>query len=1077
VILLIAALTGFAQTLTVNKDQSVGGNPVTATNVAVGVPIVYTITISSSSSTEPPTVNVTDTLPLNFVVTAVTCSAINLAVCATIPTSFSGPTLTITGFNIPQGGTITLTITGHFTMPNDATNPYYTNEVVAQRVGEPVELTADVTKTITIPANNPLPVDIGVTKSVTPATGTTTAGTSTGTTYHYTIIVTNHGPGDVYLDGFSLTDLLTKQSGVFVYYALSNFTCTGSPCPTLPPPPPLPLSGGVYPSITLPTFRLHWDTPGFFPNGNTITILFDAVFTSPFNCGTGQSTILNKVFLSLGNTTNSVADTNPANNTGQATLTSSYSLSPCPPSPIQKLQLNPPLPNPAAWGTDVLYSITITNTSSSTQTNLTVNDYLWPLTVPVMHATLTTCSATSPAICPSTPGPSTLIPSFTQLFSVSIPSLAAGSTIVIKFTIKYDAPCDTDTSSNPLSVVNYASIMFLGNTFNSQVITLLNPLPDCGLTVTKTVVSGDPVVLGTPTKFKIVFQNPSTFDVWVATLLDSMSLSSSTYGNLPFTYGVSSCQVTTGTVSPTPTVPVSGVSGLVSFNTPAWNGVQPIHNNGPIDFSPGATLECTFEITPTQPAGCQGTGAPKLLNSALMSTSILNPNVTVQPAVFAQAAAALPLCRNVTVQKDVPNPASTGPGGTVTFTIRVINNNLNDPVSQFLLDDPLQAGLGFTLVSASCTPATACNPPPGLVGGNVQASILTIPPGGEVDVTIVVKAPVTGGSYTNLATGEFQQQGNFFVGGGVLQNTANVQVLTPHLTKSFNPATVSFGSNATLTFTITNVNSDPAQTGITFLETLPAGLVFNSAIPLAVSCLPLPQGAPPHITAAISGNLLTVTGGLAAGVHTCTVTTTVTANGCGALTNGPTNIQQTANIDPTGATATLQVINCPSPLNYYQYSAKFVCGVQSTVPYPELPVLVPGVYYSAINVHNPTEDNVRFCKKFVTASPGEQAGPLTQYFPASLGQNRALEIDCADIYKHTRVRPNSFLKGFAVIVSPTPLNVVVVYTGGTLPTTVTPGQLATMDVETVAERRTSVLPHCWPIPFPPAPLPPEPPVR
>jgi hypothetical protein len=160
--------------------------------------------------------------------------------------------------------------------------------------------------------------------------------------------------------------------------------------------------------------------------------------------------------------------------------------------------------------------------------------------------------------------------------------------------------------------------------------------------------------------------------------------------------------------------------------------------------------------------------------------------------------------------------------------------------------------------------------------------------------------------------------------------------------------------------------------------------------------------------------------------------------------------------------AALVVFASPASAQYYQYVAKFVCGVQNPVNPPGMPVLVPGQYYSAINVHNPTEGRaISFCKKFAIALPMEKAGQLTGYVVPnpSLAANNALEIDCADIRGYLQ-KPPAFFKGFAVIVSRTPLNVVVVYTGGTLPATTPNGQLATMDVETVPERRISVAPGC-----------------
>lgn len=124
----------------------------------------------------------------------------------------------------------------------------------------------------------------------------------------------------------------------------------------------------------------------------------------------------------------------------------------------------------------------------------------------------------------------------------------------------------------------------------------------------------------------------------------------------------------------------------------------------------------------------------------------------------------------------------------------------------------------------------------------------------------------------------------------------------------------------------------------------------------------------------------------------------------------------------------------------FQYAAKFVCGKS------EGRVVAPGTYFTAINVHNPLEAPVEFRKKFAIALPGQKAGRVTKFFPAKLGPDQAFEIDCPDIFLETETK-QPFLKGFAVLESHTPLDVVAVYTaaGAT-------GRVETMELERVPTR-------------------------
>jgi len=127
----------------------------------------------------------------------------------------------------------------------------------------------------------------------------------------------------------------------------------------------------------------------------------------------------------------------------------------------------------------------------------------------------------------------------------------------------------------------------------------------------------------------------------------------------------------------------------------------------------------------------------------------------------------------------------------------------------------------------------------------------------------------------------------------------------------------------------------------------------------------------------------------------------------------------------------------------FEYVVKFVCG-QSRGS-----VVAPGQYFTAINVHNPGADEIEFRKHFSIALPAERAGPVSRPFGARLGADQALEIDCPDIIRHASVR-EPFAKGFAVLESGSPLDVVAVYTaaGSTR-------QVETMQVERVAGREVT----------------------
>jgi hypothetical protein len=122
-----------------------------------------------------------------------------------------------------------------------------------------------------------------------------------------------------------------------------------------------------------------------------------------------------------------------------------------------------------------------------------------------------------------------------------------------------------------------------------------------------------------------------------------------------------------------------------------------------------------------------------------------------------------------------------------------------------------------------------------------------------------------------------------------------------------------------------------------------------------------------------------------------------------------------------------------------RYPVKFVCGDPGSgnpaVPDVQLPI-TRGRYHTAINVHNPSLDRaVVFVKKVAvaSASPYEGAqrpGKITPFVQAELQANEAFEIDCPEIASVTGlpIGGGNYIKGFVVIMSPSELDVVAVYT-------------------------------------------------
>ena len=142
-------------------------------------------------------------------------------------------------------------------------------------------------------------------------------------------------------------------------------------------------------------------------------------------------------------------------------------------------------------------------------------------------------------------------------------------------------------------------------------------------------------------------------------------------------------------------------------------------------------------------------------------------------------------------------------------------------------------------------------------------------------------------------------------GQGAGWNTFQWCAPRPTLTKAFSPTTVGVGQNSVLTFTITSAAGATARTGLTFTDTLPAGLVIASPNGATTTC-----GGSPTFTATPGTGAFTVGGtgvNAAAGASSCTVSVNVTGNTAGSYVNGAAQVTAIAGMANGVTNQTLNV--------------------------------------------------------------------------------------------------------------------------------------------------------------------------
>ncbi|MCR1161888.1 SpaA isopeptide-forming pilin-related protein [Paenarthrobacter sp. UW852] len=136
-----------------------------------------------------------------------------------------------------------------------------------------------------------------------------------------------------------------------------------------------------------------------------------------------------------------------------------------------------------------------------------------------------------------------------------------------------------------------------------------------------------------------------------------------------------------------------------------------------------------------------------------------------------------------------------------------------------------------------------------------------------------IQVPVTGTTPTlGIRVRNLTANGN---GNDVGFDLPQLVDVTPQLDKAFNPTSMYQGQNTTLTYTVTNTSDLMAKNGWHFVDTLPTGLTAVGS--LGGTCV--------RTAGTVSGRTVDVTGNLAQGSASCTITVTVTSNTPGVYNN------------------------------------------------------------------------------------------------------------------------------------------------------------------------------------------------
>ncbi len=306
-------------------------------------------------------------------------------------------------------------------------------------------------------------------------------------------------------------------------------------------------------------------------------------------------------------------------------------------------------------------------------------------------------------------------------------------------------------------------------------------------------------------------------------------------------------------------------SGTVSTGTAQGDTQIALSGGGPI--APGASCLIRVNITrATVGTVTNTTGAVSSTNSGIGNAASANLTVNA-PA-------------NVTLTKlSSPDPVGAGAPAVLRFTITNTSSNPNRsgmaftdlfPTNVVLFDTTTTNTCGGTLADSSGGTLNAGDLGVRLTGGSMASGT------SNCQITFRVESDIPG-SYLNDNTRISGLAGSVVAN---VNDTLNVRGTI--LTKTFSPATITAGGISTLTFNIANGAGNPAQTGLSFTDTLPAGVAIVGPV-TALQC----DGA---VSSSGPTNISFTGGSMALGTSSCVVSVDVTAPLGGVYTNGSGNM-------------------------------------------------------------------------------------------------------------------------------------------------------------------------------------------
>jgi uncharacterized repeat protein (TIGR01451 family) len=617
--------------LKINKSGPASAN--------AGTNITYTVTVTNSGPSAAASVSLTDAVPANTTFVSESQTA-GPAFSCTTPAAGGTGTINCSIASFANNSSATFLITVH--IAPGATGTVTNTANVTSATSDPSSAGNNPTATTTITRS----ADIGIVK-------TAAASATAGSNLTYSIAVTNNGPSDSAT--VTMADTLPPNT-TFVSETQNSgpaFVCVN---------PAVGATGAVSCSIATLTAGTT----------ATFSVVVKISPTAPSGPSSNTATVV------------SANDPNSANDTSTATTTVSSSAD---------LAVTKTGPATATAGTDITYTVTLTNNGPSTATTVSLTDAVPPNTTFVSESQTAgpALSCTTPAV-----GGSGTITCTAASFATSVPATfsitvhivpgAAGTTI-------------TNTASATAATADPASA-------NNAAPATTTVTRSADISVLKTAAAT--ATAGTNLTYTITVTNNGPSDAATVTMADTLP---------PNTTFVSESQ-TSGPAFVC-TNPPAGGAGAVSCSIAA------------LTLGTSATFSIVVQVAPLAPAGpSSNTATITSANdpNAGNNTATATTNITLASA-------------DLSITK-TPSAGPYGTGGLLTYTI-VVSNGGPFPANSVVVTDVLPAGTTYV----SSTPAGACS---GTT--TITCNAGTLANGASATFGLTVTLPSAAGPVTNTAT-------------------------------------------------------------------------------------------------------------------------------------------------------------------------------------------------------------------------------------------------------------------------------------------------------------------------------------